>query len=762
VTARTRKLVWAGMWIALAVPALWQIARLGHAVGGRFMYPYDLEWMEGGLLQHAQRISDGQGIYVAPSIDFIPYLYTPLYPGMLSLLGSAVGITYQLGRALSILSLLGITAVAIASIVRWRPKILKRFAIVDFSSTAVEESGPGPRWVGAALAVGVFAACYPYVEGWYDIVRADTLFLFLITAGVLASSRWSRAGHGGNGDALMMALGAIMALAFFTKQTGVIYVAWVGALIALCWVPLFAPPGQGRKVYGLAAIAVGVAIVAGIVVGKAVSPSRGLLAGLAIVLVGDGAILAIVGRRPAVRAMFRRLAVYAVTAAVIGLGFTILLNRITHGWFWIYVFKIHQTHDWNIDRFWLSFGNILWHFPVLTIAIGVTLIAVIATAILRPAGSGRRLPVASGAFLLWTSTYAVSTVVGAIGWGTEFAHFNAYMPALLHGALAVGAAVPALAGCARAWTADRPNSSWAPSAAAAAVAIAGGITLLGASWDPAKFIPRDSDRAAGAALVQRIAGIQGDVWVPSHPWYAHLAGKRMFVHRMGITDVTARKPRPVVGLDASMRDHRFAAVVLDLADTDPVPGFMQPYRTDLALPGNEKPRLYTGAKRAVPQSVWVPAVKETPPFGVRVLFDFESGHYDGWTTEGSAWGQVPATSAVTGQAVVGGFGGRYFATSMRGGDKATGTLLSDPFVIDGSKISIRIGGGASDDLRVELRVDGQMVRRAVAAQPVGERLTEVTWDVAELRDKTARIAAVDNNATNSWGHLNIDEIWLLP
>jgi hypothetical protein len=139
--------------------------------------------------------------------------------------------------------------------------------------------------------------------------------------------------------------------------------------------------------------------------------------------------------------------------------------------------------------------------------------------------------------------------------------------------------------------------------------------------------------------------------------------------------------------------------------------------------------------------VWVPAVKEQPPFGVRVLFDFESGRYDGWTAQGNAWGNGPANGAVTGQAVVGGYGGRFFATSMRGGDKATGTLLSDPFVIDGNRITLRVGGGVGDDLRIELRVDGQMVRRAVASQPVGERLIEVSWDVSELRDRTAQLAA---------------------
>jgi hypothetical protein len=764
VTARGKKTAWVALWIALAIPALWQLGLLARAIGGRFLYPYDLEWMEGGLLQHAQRIADGQGLYVAPSIDFIPYLYTPLYPGLISLLGSVFGISYQLGRALSILALLGITAVTIAAIVRWRPRILARFAIVPNSSaTAADGAGRGPRWVGAALALGVFAAGYPYVEGWYDLVRADTLFLFLITAGVLAASRWARAGIAGNGDALMMAAGALMTLAFFTKQTGVIYVLWCGVIIVAGWVPDFAPPGRGRRVMLYAAIGTAVAIIGGIAVGLATGAwSRGALAGVAAFVLGNGTMLAIAGRRPAVGGALRRILVYGLTAAVIGLGGVLMLDRVTHHWFWIYTFKIHQAHDFGMHRFWESFGHILWHWPALTISIGVTLVAVIATAIWRPASPGRRLPTGGSAFLLWTATYAVSTIVGAIGYGTEFAHFNAFMPALLHGALAFGAAVPALAGCARAWTGDRPEARHAPTVAAVAVALAGGITLIKGTWDPTRYIPRDADEAAGAALIKRISSIEGDVWIPSHPWYAHLAGKRMFAHRMGIKDVTARKPRPVIGLDTALRGHRFAAIVLDQRDVhQEVPGFMSAYRTDVALPGRERPRVYTGAP-VMPEAVWIPAIKEQAPFGVRVLFDFETGRFDGWEIQGDAWGRAAANGAVTGQAVVGGFGGRFFATSMRGGEKATGTLVSQPFVIDGSKITLRVGGGISDDLRIELRVDGRMVRRAVAASPVGERLTEITWDVAELRDQTARIAAVDNNATNSWAHLNFDEVWLWP
>ena len=52
---------------------------------------------------------------------------------------------------------------------------------------------------GAALACGLFAAIYPFVEGWYDLVRADTMFLFLVTAAIGGLSRWSVTAYGVEG-----------------------------------------------------------------------------------------------------------------------------------------------------------------------------------------------------------------------------------------------------------------------------------------------------------------------------------------------------------------------------------------------------------------------------------------------------------------------------------------------------------------------------------------------------------------------------------
>src|SRR6185312_10297400 len=102
-------------------------------------------------------------------------------------------------------------------------------------------------------------------------------------------------------------------------------------------------------------------------------------------------------------------------------------NAATHGWFWTYVSKIHRTHDFNMDRFWKSYGLILWHFRALTIVIAVALVATLVVYIRT-----RTLPKQVQPLLLWSSAFALSVVVGAVGWGTEFAHYNAYMPAFLH------------------------------------------------------------------------------------------------------------------------------------------------------------------------------------------------------------------------------------------------------------------------------------------------------------------------------------------
>jgi len=656
------------LWIIVALPALYQINLLIQAIAGRVGYPYDLEWMEGGMLHHALRIHTGQGIYVPPSADFIPYLYTPLYPTLLALFGGPFGISYLLGRVVSIIGLGGITGTTLASFAGTRQRNL------------------GATAAGIVLALGLFAAFYPYVEGWYDLVRADTFFLFMVTAVIAGLPLWAASDHGIVGHGKVAAGGALMALAFFCKQTGIFYVAFGGL----------------------------------------------------IVLVVN----------------WRRAPTYAAMAGLIGLGGCWILNHATHGWFWTYVSEIHRAHDFNMDRFYASFRHILWHFPALSIVVAATLLLVGVT--VRRTGS---LPAPAQPFMLWSPAFALSTLVGAIGWGTEFAHFNAYIPAFLHGALAAGTAVPAVIACVRALGRDRRHTELIATACALVAAVPLAVTCLRARWQPQRFIPTTADVAAGGRLIERLKSIDGDVWMPSHPWYLVLAGKEPHVHRMGVKDVTTRQTRTIDGLDDKLRNHGFAAIVLDNRDLHlELPALQASYHRAFMLPRTEQPRVYTGAD-VTPESIWLPAAPATPPPNAKVVFDFEAASWgDGWTSSGSAWGQGAVTEARPGQDLVLGATGVRFATSMTGGDAALGRMTSPPFTLDGARLTLGLGGGTDPaTLRVELWVDGEVARTASVPAPGGDRLRTVTIDLGDLRGKQAKLVLVDDSKT---AHLNIDDVWL--
>jgi hypothetical protein len=92
---------------------------------------------------------------------------------------------------------------------------------------------------------------------------------------------------------------------------------------------------------------------------------------------------------------------------------------------------------------------------------------------------------------------------------------------------------------------------------------------------------------------------------------------------MGIKDVTTRQSRSIEGLDELLRDHGFAAIVLDTRDVAlELPALEQFYRRADSIPEDERPRLYTGAGSVlsgnllVPDAIWLPRPPD-PPSGVR-------------------------------------------------------------------------------------------------------------------------------------------------
>ena len=144
-----------------------------------------------------------------------------------------------------------------------------------------------------------------------------------------------------------------------------------------------------------------------------------------------------------------------------------------------------------------------------------------------------------------------------------------------------------------------------------------------------------------------------------------------------------------------------------------------------------------------------------------LVADFEGKDYGDWKVTGEAFGPGPARGTLPDQMKVSGFEGERLVNSYYGRDGTTGTLTSPPFLIERKHINFLIGGGWHPGKAcINLLVNGEVVRTATGPnrKPGGtERLDPYTWDVGDLRGKTARIQIVDI-VTGGWGHINIDQI----
>src|SRR5690606_29355679 len=137
----------------------------------------------------------GLAIYPEPSPEFVPFLYTPLYPALLAALGWVLPLGYALGRVVSVLAV-GAVAAGLWRLVRFEGK---------------------PR-AHAAAAAGLFLSGYVFTFRWYDVARADSLFLALLLWGLVLL----RESKGSTRKAV--AAGLLVGAAFWAKQTAAVFV----------------------------------------------------------------------------------------------------------------------------------------------------------------------------------------------------------------------------------------------------------------------------------------------------------------------------------------------------------------------------------------------------------------------------------------------------------------------------------------------------------------------------------------------------------
>ena len=655
-TTRREKIL-LGMVVAsvlvAALPALVQLFWHARLFAGRAAFPLDLEWMEGGVLMHAQRIAQGKGIYVEPTLEFIPFLYTPLYPALLALLSFVLPLGYLLGRLVSIAGFMGALALVVA--------------------TSMGESQDRRRRILTALAgiggAGAIVASFAFTGYFYDLVRSDSLLLALEALALWVALR----GRGWKSAALA---GLLIALGFFAKQTATV----VGTGLGL-----------------------------------------GLLV-----------------------ANFRRGLVYGLAAAATlaaGIG---LLVKTSGGWFWTYIFKLHQSHAFRKDAitevalpFTRQFAWPLFLALVLAI-VGLAL--------------SRKLRRSDAILLLVALSGEVAALVG---FATQWADSNAFIPAIFFPAFATAVLAARLVEVALV------GRKWG------AMLVAAGVTLLLGSqslhtvlpvrgrgkaplftnWPGlrqalpahASAVPSAQDRVAAGRLLEELRALPGPLFIPFHTYYAVLAGKQPFVHRMGVRDVEAALGRPK-GLDQAIADQRFASVVLDWKSyPGEWPNLDRRYhKIHDFTEGVDSVRMFAGAQTS-PSTLLVPT-RDAPPVppGGRRLFDFERGDFSGFSVEGVAFGAGPAPAPAS-------MYGHYAVDSGRGGPSARGLLRSQPFVVDAAHLRFALAGPPVAGLRVVL-LEGEIV--LASAGPTGAaRLVE--WNTSEWVGKTVEIVLEDDSSEGS-------------
>jgi hypothetical protein len=125
----------------------------------RLRYPFELDRMESAMMTTVWRVAHGLPIYDRPSLEWVPFLYTPIFFYCAAAVAKVVGLGYAALRLVSILATLGSFGFI--------------FAIVHRETRNI---------AAAAASAGLFAGLYGTVLAWYDIGRVDSLSVFFFLA----------------------------------------------------------------------------------------------------------------------------------------------------------------------------------------------------------------------------------------------------------------------------------------------------------------------------------------------------------------------------------------------------------------------------------------------------------------------------------------------------------------------------------------------------------------------------------------------------
>ncbi len=437
----TQKYHWTGP--TLVIISLCFIAAFFVVAAMRITYPYELQWMEGSILENVRRAVEGKQLYVQPSMEFVPYLYMPLYYYISAAVSWITGVSFFTIRLVSLLAAIGCVAVVFMFVIR--------------------ETG---NRIAAVSAVGLFAAGYNLCSGYYDVGRIDTLFLFFMLAGMymlrpdsrnILKSAKNRNNNTscGNSDIINVPFIRILIsavyflLAFFTKQTALIVV------IIIC---LYLFVARIRYRYLFAA------------------------------------------------------AFFAFAA-----GGCLLLEYYTGGWFSYYVFGLPLEHALDLRGILVFIGLTSLYFTCF----------IVLPSLIRNRLSGFKA-------LYYLSLAAAMSVLTVAALSNALFDLNLFMPMAAIMAVLFGLSVDYI---------TRTNGN-APHKGTlyngkkmgimCALLILQFVVML---YNPLKYIPDADDIKAGNYLAGKISNMEGNLFIPAHPYLAAGREGEKYTHIMPLYDL---------------------------------------------------------------------------------------------------------------------------------------------------------------------------------------------------------------------------------
>lgn len=160
----------------------------------------------------------------------------------------------------------------------------------------------------------------------------------------------------------------------------------------------------------------------------------------------------------------------------------------------------------------------------------------------------------------------------------------------------------------------------------------------------------------------------------------------------------------------------------------------------------------------------VPALggrKDDRPAGCRTVFDFEGSALTGFAHEGDAFDSPITSQSRRPERPALGYAGKRFLTTFAVSkkDAATGVATSPELDLDGSEVRVRVAGGRSERLSVELVQGGTVLANARGQND--EIFRDVKWDTRAFRGQKA-VIRIRDEGTGAFEHLAIDDVAVCP